>query len=231
MRPQVDVYYIHAPDRTTPLEETLSAVQELYQEGLFQRLGLSNFLPDEVEEAVRVTTARGWVRPSVYQGTYSAVARRPEAELFPLLRRHGLAFYAYSPSAGGFLAKATAAELAGPRWDPAGPLGRVYRSLYAGRPGYLAALARWGDIAAAEGTGRAELAYRWIAHHSLLRGDRGDAILAGTTKPDQLREMVAWVAKGPLSAESAAKVDELWEGIKEHAPLDNFNDYLDHKPL
>jgi aryl-alcohol dehydrogenase-like predicted oxidoreductase len=47
---KVDIFYIHGPDRTTPFEETLEGIDELYKMGKFNKFGLSNFLPDEVEK-------------------------------------------------------------------------------------------------------------------------------------------------------------------------------------
>ncbi len=40
---QVDIYYLHAPDRNTPFEETLAVIDEVYKQGRFRRFGLSNF--------------------------------------------------------------------------------------------------------------------------------------------------------------------------------------------
>ena len=59
-------FYIHAPDREARLEDTLAAIDELYQAGKFQRFGLSNFRADEVEEVVRICKERDYVLPSVY---------------------------------------------------------------------------------------------------------------------------------------------------------------------
>ncbi|KAH9434711.1 hypothetical protein MCOR02_003676 [Pyricularia oryzae] len=217
----VDVYYLHMPDRSVPFEDTMSGLQELYEAGAFKRLGLSNFLAHEVDEMVAIADKHGWVRPSVYQGNYNAVARATETELFPTLRRHGIAFYAYSPSAGGFLAK-TPEGLTGARWDPSAPMGKLYSGLYK-KPALVAALGTWGDLAAEEGVSRAELAYRWTLHNSKLSSAHGDALVIGARTPEQLREVVAWLAKGPLSQSVAEKIDVLWESIKDDAPLDNVN--------
>lgn len=100
---QVDIFYIHSPDVHTPFEETLDGVNQVYKEGGFKRFGLSNFTPSQVREVLKITKEKGYVQPSVYQGSYAAVARGAEDELFPLLRENGIAFYAYSPIAGGFL--------------------------------------------------------------------------------------------------------------------------------
>ncbi|TLS25154.1 hypothetical protein PpBr36_07937 [Pyricularia pennisetigena] len=217
----VDVYYLHLPDRSVPFEDTMSGLQELYEAGAFKRLGLSNFLAHEVDEIVAVAEKHGWVKPSVYQGNYNAVARGAEAELLPTLRRHGMSFYAYSPSAGGFLTK-TPDGLVGARWDTSGQLGKLYSSLYK-RPSLLEALKTWGELAAEEGASRGELAYRWNMHNSALSPAHGDGLIVGARTTDQLKEVLGWIAKGPLSPAVVDKINVLWEGIKDDAPLDNLN--------
>jgi aflatoxin B1 aldehyde reductase len=93
--PQVDVEYLHWPDRSTPFEETCEAMDKAYREGKFRRFGLSNYSASDVEEIVSICEKRGFVSPSVYQGQYNPIARNVEEELFPVLRRHGIAFHAY----------------------------------------------------------------------------------------------------------------------------------------
>lgn len=214
---------MHNPERRTSLEDTFAGVNELYQQGAFRRLGLSNYTAQEVEDVVQLSEERGWVRPSVYQGIYSAVARRCEDELFPTLRRHGIAFYAYSPVAGGFLTKTRETALAAGRLAGDQPSATaVYRRMF-DKPGFLDALDVWGDIAEAEGAGRSELAYRWLAHSSVLRGDLGDAIIIGAKNADQLRQTLAWIAKGPLSPEALVKTQAMWDSVKTDAELDLLN--------
>lgn len=215
--------YIHAPDRRVPLKETLSGANELYKQGAFKRLGISNFLADEIEEAVRIAKENDFVVPSVYQGSYSAVARRTEDEIMPVLRKHGFAFYAYSPIAGGFLSKPKA-ELLGDeesRFGKNNPLSTVYNDMY-NRPSFLAALNVWDQIAKDEGVPHAELAYRWIVYHSKLRGEFGDALVLGARKHQQLRDTVAAIKKGPLSESAVKRIDGMWELVKDDAYLDNF---------
>jgi aflatoxin B1 aldehyde reductase len=216
------VYCIHTPDRRIPWKETLAGANELYKQGAFKRLGLSNFLPHEVEEVIAVAKENNFVVPTVYEGNYSAVARRTETELFPVLRKHGMAFYAYSPIAGGFLSKSKA-ELtdAEGRFGAKNPLAPVYNAMY-NKPSFVAALDVWDQIARDEGVSRAELAYRWIVYHSKLQGDLGDAVIVGARKHEQLRETVAAIEKGPLSDHAVKRIDEVWESIKADALLDNF---------
>lgn len=70
----VDIFYLHAADRSVPFEETLQAVNELHIEGKFVQLGLSNFTAFEVAEIVITCKERGWVRPTIYQGVYNAIS-------------------------------------------------------------------------------------------------------------------------------------------------------------
>ena len=62
---QVDVYYLHSPDPTAPLEEALRALNDLHQQGMFKRLGLSNFPAWQVVQAFYQCRERGWICPSV----------------------------------------------------------------------------------------------------------------------------------------------------------------------
>ncbi|KAK9780243.1 putative Aldehyde reductase [Seiridium cardinale] len=216
----VNIYYLHSPDRRVPIEDTLEGVNELYKEGAFKRFGISNYLPHEIEDIVRITKERNWVRPSVYQGNYSAVARRPDTELLPILRKHGIAFYAYSPIAGGFLAKTKDTLTSTDRWKPESFLGKMYLGMY-GKPSYLEALEKWSQIAKTEGVSQTELAFRWIVHNSSLRGDLGDAVIIGARTTDHIREIVNGINKGPLSSGATKSIDEIWETIKADAPLNN----------
>lgn len=63
----VDIFYLHAADRSVPFVDTLQTVNELYKEGHFKTLGLSNYTAYEVAEIVTLCKERGWVRPKIYQ--------------------------------------------------------------------------------------------------------------------------------------------------------------------
>ena len=70
----VDIFYLHAADRSVPFEETLEEVNKMHKEGKFVNLGLSNFTAFEVAEVVIMCKERGWVRPTIYQGMYNAIS-------------------------------------------------------------------------------------------------------------------------------------------------------------
>ncbi|KAH8925915.1 Aldo/keto reductase [Atractiella rhizophila] len=99
---KVRTFYLHVPDRSTPILETLKAVDILYREGKFDKFGLSNHSATDVEEFIKLAEQHSLVKVSVYTGVYNGLARTPETELFPLLRKHNISFFAFSPTAGGF---------------------------------------------------------------------------------------------------------------------------------
>ena len=218
MGTQVDVYYIHAPDPTLDLGDMLSGIHEAHKAGLFKRFGLSNFLAEDVERVHAHCKKHGYVLPTVYEGNYSPVARRPETELLPTLRRLGICFYVYSPLSGGFLTKTKQQVLEGAdagRFSHDNMMAPMYRPLYC-KPAMLEALTLWGQVAAEAGCSCAELAYRWVAYNSPLDAELGDA--------------VEGLAKGPLDAKASQKIDEIWKTIEHEAPVDNWNSYLVDNP-
>lgn len=218
---QFDIFYLHAPDSSVSFEETLEGVNEAYKAGIFKRFGLSNFSAEQVEEVYNITKSKGWVVPTVYQGNYSAVARKIETLLFPTLRKLGMSFYAYSPIAGGFLVKTKEQILEGKgRWSDKA-VGGLYQKLY-GRPAYLEALSEWNAVAEKEGVSKAELAYRWIGYHSQIKKELGDAVIFGSSSLKQIDETTASLQRGPLSDEAVQRIEQIWKSLEHEAPIDNF---------
>lgn len=104
---KIHVEFLHFPDRTSPLEGMCKAMNDGLKAGKYEAWGLSNYSIDEIHQIMKICSANSYVKPAVYQGLYNAVARKAEDELIPLLRKHGVAFYAYSPAAGGAFSKSS----------------------------------------------------------------------------------------------------------------------------
>lgn len=115
---QINIEYLHVPDRTTPFEEACEAMDRALGEGKIRRWGVSNYTAEEVQRFVDICEERGFVKPSVYQGQYNPVVRGAEKDLIPVLRKNGMAFYGYSPAASGFFAGNYKNVQAGGRYDP-----------------------------------------------------------------------------------------------------------------
>lgn len=143
------------------------------------KFGLSNFKPEDVRRVYNYAKSKGYVLPTVFQGNYNPVARHYDTTLFPLLRELNIAFYAYSPLAGGFLVKDAQTLNTGGgqgRWDPTSRVGQMYNARYA-RPSLLEVLSEWEAIANEARVSKAALAYRWVMYNSKLNAEYGDGII------------------------------------------------------
>ncbi|KAI0744106.1 Aldo/keto reductase [Daedaleopsis nitida] len=209
----IDMWYLHAPDRTTPFEITLKAVDELYKEGKFKRFGISNYKAWEVAEIVGICKANGYIQPTVYQGIYNAIHRKVEPELFPCLRKFGIAFYEFNPLGGGFFTgryrSMEDSSEAGSRFDPKSLQGKAYRGRYWNEP-HFRALAKIEAVAQKHELTLAEIALRWISHHSLMKREHGDAVLIGASSLKHIEQNLIDLEKGPLPDEVLKVLDEAW---------------------
>jgi aflatoxin B1 aldehyde reductase len=218
---QIRVYLLHGPDDTVPFGEQMEALQRVYLDGKFDRLGLSNFSKDQVLEIYNYAKSRGYVLPSVYQSNYSLATRRLETELFPTLRELGMSFQAYSPMAAGFLAKTPEYIQKGlGSWNPNESYGKLLHLMF-GKPSYMQMLAEFGKLSEDSGISRAGLAYRWVRHHSALDASLGDEMIIGAANAQQVEHTLEELDGGELEPWVVERIDELWEIVKADAPLGN----------
>ncbi|EED79541.1 predicted protein [Postia placenta Mad-698-R] len=213
------VLYLHAPDRSTPFEETLREVNELYKEGHFEIFGLSNYASWEVAEIVGICRLKGWVQPKIYQAMYNAITREMDAELVPCCRKFGLRIVIYNPLAGGFFAGKVAAPDAeaptGGRFDPSSKMGEMYRARYL-KGGYFDALNYLKPVAEKHGLRLTEIALRWCQHHSALTPD--DGVILGASSVAQLEQNCQDSEKGPLPDEVVKALEEARMIVGTNAP-------------
>ncbi|KAH8806106.1 NADP-dependent oxidoreductase domain-containing protein [Xylogone sp. PMI_703] len=215
---KVDMWYLHSPDRSTPYETTLREVNNLHKEGYFKRFGISNYMAWEVAQMCEICDRNGWIKPTVYQGVYNALHRAVEPDLFSCLRHYGLSFYEYNPLAGGYLTSKYDRNTLnnveeGSRFDPNRNQGKMYRRRY-WNDAYFDALDILRPVAKKHGLSEAECALRWIANHSLLSKEHGDAIIIGASSAAQLEENLTNLEKGPLPEEILKAFDEGWQRVK-----------------
>ncbi|KAI9357303.1 Aldo/keto reductase [Zopfochytrium polystomum] len=214
---KVDVFYLHAPDHGTPFEETLAAVQELYEAGHFKELGLSNYAAWEVMKVWKIAEAKGYVKPTLYQGMYNALTRDVERELFPCLRSLNMRFYAYNPLCGGLLTgrhQLAAPPVAdGTRFDASTKIGGMYLKRY-WNGGYFAAVETVREAAERAGIAMVDVAHRWMFWHSKLDADAGDGVVIGASSVAHARENLESCEEGPLPKEVVEALDAAYEITK-----------------
>jgi aflatoxin B1 aldehyde reductase len=215
-RDQIDLLYFHFPDLNTPIEGALEACAKFYAEGKFKEFGLSNFPAWMVVDIWHICKERGWPRPSVYQGMYNGLSRKPESELFPALRKLGIRFYAYNPLAGGML---TGKHTTYDESPMPGRFARLqsYRNRYWKRS-YFEAVDVLVKTCREAGIPPAEAAYRWLACHSCLEPTAGDGILVGASSMQQLEQNLLALEKGALPEAVASAFEAAWEEARPESP-------------
>ncbi|KAH6880360.1 NADP-dependent oxidoreductase domain-containing protein [Thelonectria olida] len=209
---QINIEYLHVPDRTTPFEEACEAMDQAYKEGKIKQWGISNYTAEEVQRFVDICEEHGFIKPSVYQGQYNPIVRGGEKELFPILRRNGIAFYAYSPAAAGFFAGNHKQVRAGGRYDQSLLAGGLYSKFYL-KPSIISATDKALDVASKHGIGGHAAALRWTAHHSILSNSHRDSIIIGASSPEQLESNIDMIEQGPLPDDVVSALEAVYEEI------------------
>ncbi|MGO9959492.1 MAG: aldo/keto reductase [Solirubrobacteraceae bacterium] len=177
---RIDVYWYHRPDGETPIAETLGALHELVAAGTVRAIGASNFDADQLQDAD--TAARdGGVTPfSAVQNEYSLLAREAEQEVLPACDRLGLGFVPYFPLASGLLTGKY-------RPGEAAPAGARLSDR-----GEIATAAQFELVAALDAYARERgVSLTDVAIGALLGRETVSSVIAGATKPEQVRANAA----------------------------------------
>src|SRR5262249_11554961 len=156
---RIDLYYLHRWDDTTPLDESLRALDDLVRMGKILYLGFSDYASWQLAKANMLAELHGWMPLVVIQSAYHLLERSVEREVLPYCRAHNVGFVPYHPWAGGFFpGKSRRGDPA-----PAGSRGESSPNVqrYMTDAGYdvLEALTAW---AAVRGRGMNELAQAWL---------------------------------------------------------------------
>lgn len=233
-RPSVDLFYLHAPDHLTNIEDTLKAVNDLYQEGKFRLFGLSNYAAWEVMEIWHICNQNDWIKPTVYQGMYNAITREVEQELLPCLRRLGMKFYAYNPLAGGLLSgrytsQQTNTTMLLKNKPVDGRFGlkttkRMYGERYWKRE-YLDSVFLVQHLCTQHDITLCEASLRWMVWHSKLNCKNNDGIIIGASKMEHLKQNMQALnldsTQGPLPQSIVDAFDKAWLVCKGSCPKYN----------
>lgn len=158
----LDVYFIHHFDDTTPLTETLRALDDLVRAGMVLYPAASNFAAWQVAKALGLSALHEWAPLAVLQPMYNLVKRQAEVEILPMALSEGLGVIPYSPLGGGLL---TGKYAAGVRPE-SGRLveNAMYRKRYGDERVYETA-GKFSAFASVRGYDPAALAVAWVGSH------------------------------------------------------------------
>jgi 1-deoxyxylulose-5-phosphate synthase len=200
----VDLYQLHSDDRSTPLDETLEALDSIVRSGKARYIGVSNFLAYRLARAIGKTEAGRLARIVSVQPRYNLLFREIERELLPLAQEAGLAVIPYNPLAGGFLTGKHRRET-GPTPGTRFTLGSVaerYQDRYWHERAF-ATVEQLRNVVAEAGTTLTSAALGWVLSKPAIT-----APIIGASRPEQLRETLK-AAEQKLHPELERKLDEL----------------------
>jgi aryl-alcohol dehydrogenase-like predicted oxidoreductase len=193
----LDLYQAHWDDRDTPLDETLSAFDDLVHQGKVRYLGASNHVAWRLTRALWESDKRGYARYESIQPKYNLVFRDEyERELEPLCLEQGLGVISYSSLGSGFLTGKYRADKALPSTKRAGGVQKNYMNDRG-----FAVLAAVEKVAEGLGATPAQVALSWLIHRPGIT-----APIASATTVDQLREILGAIDL-KLDAEATATLD------------------------
>jgi aryl-alcohol dehydrogenase-like predicted oxidoreductase len=198
----IDLYQAHRFDVETPLEETLSAFDDLIRQGKVHYIGFSEWTADQISQALKIQDARGYNRFVSSQPQYSALWRVIEPNVIPLSKKEGIGQIVWSPMAQGVL---TGKYLPGKK-PPVGSRATDKKSgakFISGwmRDEVLNAVQLLKPIAEAHDLSLSQLALAWV-----LQNENVSSAIMGATKPSQVKENVK--ASGvKLSADVMKSID------------------------
>ena len=175
----LDFYLIHEPDASTPIDETLRAMDELVHAGKVRYIGASNMPAWLMAKALWESDRHGWQRFDWVQNSYSLLERQDEREMLPLCTDAGLGYTPFSPLAGGWL---TGKYRSGQVYPPGSRM-TLRPDPYLGllNEQTFERLDRLQNLARARGTDMAALALAWIMAHPQV-----SAPIVGPRTPNQL---------------------------------------------
>lgn len=206
----IDLYQAHRFDVETPLEETLSAFDDLIRQGKVHYIGFSEWTAPQIAQALVIQDARGYNRFVSSQPQYSALWRVIEAEVVPLSKKEGIGQIVWSPMAQGVL---TGKYLPGVK-PPAGSRatdkksGAGFISAFM-RDEILIAVQNLKPIAADHDLTTSQLALAWV-----LQNENVSSAIMGATKPAQVKENVK-AAGVKLSLDVMATIDKILGDLPE----------------
>jgi aryl-alcohol dehydrogenase-like predicted oxidoreductase len=189
----IDLYQLHTPDPSTPIDETLDALADLVREGKVRYVGHSNFSGWQIAEA---DYAAADVRFISSQNQYSLLARAAEREVLPAVDRFGLGLLPFFPLHNGLLTGKFSRE--------GGPEGsRIMRQRpHLWRDAPWDALERYRAFCDERGVTMLEATFAWFLANPLV-----SSVIAGATSPEQVRANAAAATAWAPSAEDIAEID------------------------
>ncbi len=199
----IDLYIVHSFDFRTPLEETLSTLNDLVHQGKVRYLGCSNFFAWQLMKALAISEKHDFEKFVSLQAYYSLIARDVEIELVPLCEDQGLGLTPWSPLSGGFLTGKYPRGSRGPQDARRSKEDQNFLQFDEDRAYRI--LDEVQRIAKERGVSAAQVSLNY-----LLRKPAVSSVLIGATKPEQVVDNLKTV-EWELTTEEIKALDSVSE--------------------
>ena len=196
----VDIFYSHRPDPETPIEETMSALDQAVRSGRALYAGISNYTPEQTATAVKILRQLG-TPCLIHQVKYSMFKRTPENGLLDVLGQEGVGGIAFCPLAQGLLTD---------RYLQGIPDGSRASKSYSFLKKsdidehLLAKIRALNEVAVQRSQSLAQMALAWV-----LRDSRMTSALIGASRVEQIEQNIAALANLKFSREELARIDAI----------------------
>ena len=209
----VDLFYLHQPDYTVPIEESLETLHGLVQSGKVRHLGASNYAGWQICRMLWLAEKNGWQPIRAIQPMYNLIARGIEQEFLPMARQFALAVVPYNPLAGGLLT--------GKHHPDKVPGGTRFERMPTYKDRYwnshsFEAVDQLSKIARECGKSLIDLSYAW-----LLAQPAVSSVIVGASQLVQLQQNVRAAEGSSLSPEVLTACDKIWSGLRGVNPAYN----------
>jgi aryl-alcohol dehydrogenase (NADP+) len=200
----VDLYQLHYDDRTTPLDESLAALDTIVRTGRARHAGVSNFQAWRIARALGRCEVNRWALPVAIQPRYNLLFRQPERDLIPLCEAESLGLICYNPLAGGLLSgkhRFAAPAQADTRFGAIAGA-PMYRDRYWHEREFVAVDALVA-LAAELGIAPAQIALAWVLAQPAVT-----SAIIGASRIEQLPDLLA-AADRALPSELLSRLNDL----------------------
>jgi len=196
----IDVYQIHEPDRSTPVEETMRALDDLVRSGKVRYIGCSNYFEWEVAEAQLIAKHNGWTPFVSCQDFYNLLYRDIEKRMTPFCVKYGLGMISYFPLAGSLLGGVNKRGVA-PEPGSRGAIRPTYRTWDTDRN--WSVQEKLAEFAAAHGWALPQMAIAWLLSRPMM-----STTIAGADKPEHIAANVK-ALEVKFTPEDLAEIDRI----------------------
>jgi len=199
-----DIFYSHRPDLSTPFEETLGALDTLVRQGKALYVGISSYSGAQTRSAVEIAARERFAPITIHQPYYNMLGRAIEGDLLPETDRAGMGVIAFCPLASGLLSGSKYQDGDVPADSrPAREWARAWVASKS-KDEKKRVLQGLNGLARERGQSLAQMAVAWTLRHKGMT-----SVVMGASRPPQVEQNVAALAKLDFSAEELARIDAL----------------------